>query len=150
MTPFLIIAVGLAGWAIYFRAHSRIKIIRTWPTAPAVITGSSVKKRYQHVARTHGSRRRPIYAPAVTYAYHVAGVEYRHDGISPVGWAARNPRAAQNTVERYPPGRECQVVYNPERPEEAFLEVGDGNEAILFAILGTVAIVAGLLLIRRI
>lgn len=150
MVPFLIIASGMAGWVIFFRARKRIQVIQTWPITPAIIAESHVEKTYRHANVSHGSPRRPMYTPRVKYAYHVADVDYRNDAISPVGSGSRHPTAAQSTVDRYPPGHQCDVRYNPDRPQEAYLEPGNINDARLFAIVGTVAIAVGLLLIDRV
>jgi hypothetical protein len=116
MVPFLTIAVGAAGWVIFFKSQNRIQAIQTWPTTQAIIAESCVEKAYRHTNVSHGSSRRPMYTPRVKYAYHLAGVDYRNDKVSPVGSGSRNPTAAQTTVDRYPPGHQCDVRYNPDRP----------------------------------
>lgn len=150
MTSFILIAVGVSGWVIFLNARNKIQAVGTWPTTPAIITESWVKKTYQSSAGTSGPRQRPMYTALVKYAYDLDGADYRHEGISPVGSGSKNPSAAQQTVERYPSGHKCLVYYNPARPQEAYLEAGAATDARLFAILGTLFIVVGLLLIGRV
>lgn len=150
MTPGILILFGIAGWTIFFAARRKIQAMKTWPTTPAIIAESRVEKTYRRSAMS-SKRGIPMYSPVIQYAYHVGGTDYRNFGISPVGTSgSRNSDAAQQTVDRYPPGRECLVMYNPERPQEAYLETSNAKDARLFAILGTIFIVVGLLLIGRV
>ena len=150
MTSGILILFGVAGWMIFFAARRKIQAMETWPTTPAIIAESRVEKMYRASNWSSGPRV-PMYSPVIQYAYHVGGTDYRNFGISPVGTTgSRNSDAAQQTVDRYPPGRECLVMYNPERPQEAYLETSNANDARLFAILGTISIGVGLLLIGRV
>lgn len=150
MASTILIMFGAAGWMIYFAAQRKIQAMKTWPTTPAIIAESRVEKTYRSSAMS-SARPVPMYSPVIQYAYHVGGTDYRNFGISPVGTSgSRNLDAAQQTVDRYPPGRECLVMDNPVRPQEAYLETSKANDARLFAILGTISIVIGLLLIGRV
>lgn len=103
-----------------------------WPTAPGKIIRSNMTVKSGYVAN-------------IFFEYHVNGKLYRSNRVvlgetagSEFTWGKVK---AEKYLSAYPLGKEVQVLYNPDRPEEAYLERGAGYST------GTFGVVVGSLLL---
>jgi len=81
--------------------------------------------------------------PHIEYSYTVQDAEYRKTLDFPAG-TTPTPEFAASYVEKYPPGAEVQVYYDPQQPEHATLERGiQGGDWLVF-VFGLVTVVMGL------
>lgn len=102
------------GWAIEwgFGAQARDAVAaHGWPTAPGVVTESRVLQ----------GRSSTVPSPFVRYDYRIAGELHSGSGVH-LSIAQFSGEPAHEVVARYPPGKEVQVHYDPERPETCTLE----------------------------
>ena len=77
------------------------------------------------------------YYPRVTYEYEVLGHRYRGDRVnfgSAIGYG--EPNTAQAVVDRYLPGNNIRVYYNPNNPGEAVLERTAGSSSRILIWVG--------------
>lgn len=111
---------ALADWA-------RAALSRSWPTAAARVLKSEV-------VTTLGKGPRNI--ADVRYEYEVAGKRYAGSTIRFSQGKYRFRDQAERVIERYPPGAEVAVHYDPDNPATAALETSSG--AALYTILWSV------------
>jgi hypothetical protein len=101
-------AQGIFHWTRKARTMSR------WPTVMGKITSTW--------DTLDGSR--------ITYAYNVAGHSYVGHRISWPAGSTADP-TAQELTEKYPPGSDVTVYYDPSRPTTAVLEPRNLQNAIV-------------------
>ncbi len=132
-----------------------------WPTTQGVIVSSEI----QSISRTRESTRRQrkkfgvrrvkrytVYRPLVTYRYTVNGQTYTQRNLDVNGSSEyRKQSSVQAVIEKYAPGREVTVYYNPNDPSDAMLEPGsDGTSVLLFFVLGVFMLgVAGIIAVKE-
>ena len=123
------------------RAVSMRRASRSWPSASGQVTGSEIQvKTFHFLTRMGGTSTE--YRPQIHYAYNVDGIPYQGAQITYGSIDVSQP-AAQAMLDKYPPGAEVAVYYNPKKPGEAVLEHADTGVA-WFAILGALAALIGL------
>jgi hypothetical protein len=106
-----LLALLLVGMAV--RARRRAAAAYTWPTTRGIVIASSVKS----------TSNRGSYAPKITYRYQVAGQTYE-SAVMSRNFQTGGPRnIAQAKADEYPVGRQVDVRYDPEKPQEAVLEL---------------------------
>lgn len=106
-----LLALFLAGLAI--RTRRRAAAAYAWPTTQGVVLDSTVKSTFNK-----GS-----YAPKITYGYSVGGQRYQSSVMSRDFESGSSRDTAEAKANQYPVGREVVVRYNPEKPQEAVLEL---------------------------
>lgn len=109
-----------------FLTARKVKRSETWPITDAEIVESEVKA-IGAKKRTHRAK--------IKYRYTVGGEEYTGRRVAiggEVNSAARS-RAEERTV-KYPLGSNQVVFYNPDKPQEAYLE--RNQEGAMFVFLG--------------
>lgn len=134
-------SAAIGGVIVYLGCLSYMKsrASQSWPTAQGAVVSSEVTA---HRSRSRKGRRRTTYGAEVRYEYTANGVKYSSDKISFGEYRTHNSGPAQATVDRYPPGAEVVVYYNPDQPEEAVLEPGKmGGIMILFIVGGMFGVV---------
>jgi hypothetical protein len=143
MAPAISILFGIGGWLLFVFARRKAARINAWPFTTATIAESRVDVRYSQGS----SRRIRRYCAVVRYRYEIDGTTYENDSIDQVGTASSNPERAEETVRKYRPGSTHNLRFNPDRPQESCLE--NNNSAVLFAAIGTVFFLVGVLLLFR-
>jgi hypothetical protein len=109
-----------------------------WPQVSGVITSSRVQSRRDNDGT--------VYSSEVTYDYTVDGKKmsgetvYFGDNVS-----SSSRTTASETVSKYPTGKEIQVYYSPESPDECVIEPGTTWSSYFVLILGSIFGVVGLL-----
>lgn len=100
---------------------------RGWPT----VTGRVVSSRVSRGA----DRSEADSTPWVTYAYEVGGRSYKSSILTRGDITLAGDEHAQRVVARYPKGAEVTVTYNPNNPEDAFLESFSASRSGLWGAL---------------
>ena len=118
---------------------------RDWPSVEGEIVGSDVvEERTQSQSRAGDDRR--VYRSAIRYRYRVDGADYEGDRVSLGEYATENRADAEAVTRRYPPGRRVPVHYRPGEPDASLLEPGSGGLPWLYTAIGSVFLLAGLVL----
>jgi len=119
----IIVFLAIAGVNGFIKTFQRAQSMPSWLSTQGRITESYV---HDYVDTDDGGRTL-MYTATVSYEYKVDGKFYTSNSISPAGSSSSNmKRFANDTVEKYPEGTLVEVIYNPDNPNEAFLE-RDGN-----------------------
>jgi len=109
-----VIVVALAIEAGLAYALSRGLGILSWPKAEGVILRSEVEEGLlENEVRTR-------------YRYRVGGRDHESEKRGTWGGKFRRASEADDVADRYPAGAAVGVMYNPDDPEEAYLEAGIG------------------------
>jgi len=98
-----------------------------WPTTEGRVLDSRVGKRSRPGRRTG-------YWPIVHYTYVVDGTEYVARQLSYAKRFHGSLHSVQQVLQKYPPGRQVTVCYDPANPARAVIEPGFslGNFVIIF------------------
>jgi hypothetical protein len=115
--------VGLPAAWLALHLFGKDRAIARWPRAPGTIVSSSLGSGH-YSARDHSGYYRTYtsFRPEVRFTYTVEGVEHEGSKVAREVAATNNRRAVQACVDRYPPGSEVEVYYNPTDPGVAYLE----------------------------
>ncbi len=117
--------------------------MQDWPTCPGVIIKSET--RWQR--GTDGGSSTLI--ADVQYRYEVEGRSYQGDRISLGQYGSNDPAHARDQAGQYPLGSLVDVHYDPDDPQRSFLETGWHWLNAIALVVGTVAMIAGIFLIRQ-
>lgn len=91
--------------------------------------------------------RRSVYRTAVTYEYEIKGIRYRSHRRFFGEEATGGPRSqAEQLCQKYHPGSEVTVYYNPDKPAEAVLELVVHNTLGWMTAFGVLLVSFGLLM----
>ncbi len=125
---------------------------RAWPTAPGVITASSVAKSRAQGGRGSGH---DVFTADVAYSYAAGGRALVGRRVRFEGVRATHHDDAAAIVARYPVGAAVTVHYDPTDPEHATLETGAPAWSTWRKCLGVIGVGAAIvalafLLARRI
>jgi hypothetical protein len=102
-----------------FRSQRRVWESASWSVTPGVITVSRVTSHTQYDTQDRVGYR---YVPDVQYTYTIKGQTYTGDRVS-FAILGTSQAHANAIVDRFMPGAEVSVHYNPRNPREAVLEV---------------------------
>lgn len=147
----LFAAVGLPMVWLALRAFARDRAMRDWPRAPGVITSSSVTSRVERVRDKNGLYYdSTFHDAALRYTYTVGGVTREGTKLSREG-SPTSQAGAQRYVDAYPAQKAVEVLYDPDDPATAYLEVHTSIGAIILLAFGGLwlalaALMAGLAL----
>ena len=87
---------------------------KNWPTVPGKVKSSRISYN-SSTNKTNGT-------PYVLYTFEVKGKKYQGSVINPGDLTLAGNTAAAKVVARYPAGADVAVYYNPQKPEDHFLE----------------------------
>ena len=107
-------ALVFAIWTVM--NYLKLKRLEQWGEARGTIVWSQVEV----VERAEGLSR-PYYQPDIRYTYKVGRDEYEGVRVSGSNLAYRWESDARRVVDRYPPGKEVLVRYDPDAPIESLL-----------------------------
>jgi len=116
---------------------------RSWPAVEGEIVRSEI---VEEVSTTNPGRGSRTYRPVIRYRYRVGDADFDGERVALGEYATENRADAEAVVQRYPPGRRLPVHYRPETPASAVLEPGSHGVPWLFAAIGSVFLIVGLLL----
>ncbi|CAI2719063.1 DUF3592 domain-containing protein [Nitrospina watsonii] len=138
-------AVGLGAMVYAKRIEKKAKAARFWPTASGTVKRSSVKlERSGNHAGSYNYGNRTFRAD-VHYRYKVGSRTYTNNKIMVGGQLqlALKDRAEQH-CHNYPVGTEVDVIYNPDNPQEAYLEPHEESSGFI-QLVGGVFLAIGLI-----
>lgn len=120
VTAFILLQFGLFLWATAADV-ARAEASRSWPRARGVIAASRVESKERQGGAHHSVH--------ISYGYAIAATPYagrrvRFGGIP--------PDEAEQTVARYPEGKDVEVRYDPEDRHFALLEPGAPPKTLHF------------------
>lgn len=116
-----VIIVGIAAvfGLIFYASGQKNKAAAGWPTVPGKVVSSEV----QTLRSGGGGPNDLSFEPNVVYSYTVDGQTFSGNKVNFSAFRSTNKAAPQKTVDRYLPGTEVTVHYNPKKPQEAVLEI---------------------------
>ena len=136
-----LIAIGIGSTALYAcRSNKRERVeMLGWPSVPGRITDRRLERR-----SGSGTSSGFTYTPAFRYAYSVDGVEHTGDTRN-LDWSSGSIRwLAQRRMARTPDA--LPVRYDPADPAKSTLAPPGRSDVWIWAIVGVVLIVTGLVL----
>jgi Protein of unknown function (DUF3592) len=93
----------------------------SWPKTNGVILESTVQSEWAGA----GGSRIFVVCPKVTYEYQVEGKKYTSSQLALIERNSADENLARRKAEKYSPGQQVEVFYNPRKPGFAVLAVGD-------------------------
>ena len=135
MTVLLAVAATLVGvlaliaGAVIGRAAVAIVMLarrsRRWPTVPGRVLRSEIRDG----------------RASIRYEYVVQHQRHEASEIAAGEWPYQTRRTASRRLERYPPGPEVTVYYDPRRPTLAMLEPGFSTGVLYLPLVASVLLV---------
>ena len=129
-----VIGAGSFGVGVFLRWRAASS--RNWPWTMGTVVNARIREEV-HVAE-HG-RAYSRYYPEVAYEYVVEGRTYRSKRIRFGGLPfvySTDREEIETWLADYPGGRQVQVYYHPQRPEEAVLQPGGSTAAAILIVVG--------------
>lgn len=126
--PFLILALVFV--YLWRRNNQRARASQQWAETMGVVGASAVQAR---TSSSGSGGTTTSHYPEVLYEYTVAGRKYMGQRVnfgSAVGYG--NRATAQAIADRYVPGSQVRVYYNPVNPADAVLERDAGTSSKIF------------------
>lgn len=123
----------VAGLWLIWRVRAQSAAAQTWPIAAGTIRSSEVQ-----TYKTKGGKQ---YMAKVAYDYAVDGASFTGDRLRFSDYA-RALSAAEADVAKYSVGAPVEVLYDPQRPQQATLEAATRGYSVLGLVL---ALTGGLL-----
>lgn len=114
--------IGLAVVLVAVDIYLVVWLLRSWLHARASQRWRTTPGRIVSATRKELRGRPPQYLTRVSYAYTVDGREYESGSIRFADQGSFNDAEAQAILDRYKPGTEVTVHYDPARPSRAVLE----------------------------
>ena len=142
-------AVGIPMVWIGLHFLGRDRAIARWPCAPGVMISSIIETSRSSPSRDKQgfSYDYEVYTPVVRYTYSVAGQVLEGDRVAREVVATTSRAPVQACVEKYSPGKEVAVLYNPSDPKTAYLETRRSLGAVIVLAFGGFWIALGVLLV---
>lgn len=136
------VVVGVAGLvvlALGIRNLRRAAATKAWQTTTGEVSSATVATRESTLSPTEDGeppKPRTLYRADVTYRYTVQGRAYegRRVGFDDVELSSEGP--AQAVVDRYAPGTQVTVSFDPANPADAVLEPGVSKASLVVPALG--------------
>jgi hypothetical protein len=120
---FLLIPIGCAAFGTYFLMRCRRNYLKAqatydWPSTPGTVVVSEIKEM--------GPSDNLTYDPIVTYEYHLDGKAFRSSKLKIADEFLTDGSYAQaeELTRNFPIGRNVDVIYNPDAPQESVLVEG--------------------------
>jgi hypothetical protein len=120
--------LGSALIVIAWQKKRSIPITDSWLPAQGNILSSEVK---EHSAVNPGSNSQTVFSPMVRYQYTCAGRSFSGFRLTfnPVDYTRSQ---AEQIANRFSPGNQATIYYDPLHPEEAVLERSTNNYNLIF------------------
>lgn len=138
-----LVLIGLIFVAIAPFNIKKGKKSQQWPQTEGKVTASEVEIRQE--TDTEGDMS-TYYYPRIHYEYQVNGEKFLSSKYRLLD-ASMTKKNAQQLVESYSPGQTVVVYYDPNKPADAVLITGAPKFLYIFAVIGAILIVAGLLVL---
>lgn len=136
----ILLVLGIVFFIIGRVSTKRSQIARTWPTVPGSVVRSEVVTHTEYDSDNNAST---SYEPVVCYQYSLMGQTVTGTRIA-YGANRFSYKKSFEICSQYPLGAQVLVHYNPEKVEDATLEVvARGGKT--FTVVGVVCLVLGVL-----
>jgi hypothetical protein len=143
-------AVGLPMVWLGLHFLGRDRAIARWPRAPGAVISSSIETSRSQGRDEQGySYVYDSYMPVVRYTYRVAGRVLEGDQVARVVEWTTSRAPVQACIDRYPPGKEVMVLYDPSDPKTAYLEARRSVGAVIILAFGGFWIALGTFLFAQ-
>ena len=119
--PIILILVSLSFWGGLLYIWIKGRSVESWPSTTGKVIKSYVKEELDHDPE-NGSML--MYSPHIEYEYIVDSVRYIDSRVGLVEGASSWKAPAERKVNLFPDGLDVEVYYNPNKPEESYLERG--------------------------
>jgi hypothetical protein len=140
-------AVGLPMVWIGLHFLGRDRAIARWPCAPGVVISSGIEtSRGQGRDQQGFTYNYNSYTPVARYTYRVGGQVLEGNRVARAVTSNTDRAPIQACINRYPPGKEIMVRYDPGDPKTAYLEVRRSLGAVILLAFGGLWIALGTLL----
>jgi hypothetical protein len=145
LLPVVFLGLGVALFLAGQAQRRKAKLVESWPTTPGVIQMCDLEEH--HSTDSDGMTSR-TYEPVIEYDYRFMGMTYTGNQyrMGSKG-SSYNRKKAETIASRYPINTRVDVRYNPDKPEEAVLELGSASAPILMTIGAIFAVVGAVLLV---
>ena len=138
-----LVCVGVGGFFTFYLGlpmYRRAVASQSWPTADGRIQTSRVETLRDNKGKTR-------YTSAVQFAYEVQGQNYESAYVWPSGGYSSSSQAPhQEVVDRYPPGKQVKVYYDPQKPQFGVLEPGVTSTNYVVLGVGGIFFLVGLVM----
>ena len=124
---------------------------KDWPAAPGKILSSQVQSGNSNShgpARTTGTGSRRRYSVDVRYRYEVDGQKFEGSRLRFGNVSYKKRSKAQKETDRFLPGKEVEVFYDPANPQSSVLIKGSGLSWLAVGLGGTMFILGLVVLIK--
>ena len=122
--PYACILVGCGLFALGIIILKLLANSKSWPRTSGVILESSVQPGSFRI----GGSFNYIVSPKVSYEYQVKGRKYVSSRLALIERNSASENLARRKAEKFAPGQQVDVYYDPKKPESATLTVGDPTE----------------------
>jgi hypothetical protein len=123
--PFIIIGlfIALVGFSMFFpawnaRKHDQIR--ESWPAAKGTVMSPAVVREVEVTGR--GGRRQKLFDVSIKYQFR-AGGQLRFGSSVSFRRSLYDAAGVAHVTQQYPAGATVTVHYNPEEPQESYLEM---------------------------
>jgi len=138
-----LVILGLVFVVITPLSIKRGKKSENWPQTQGNVISSEVEIRQE--IDTEGDTS-TYYYPRIHYEYNVGGEKFQSSKYRFLD-ASMTRSKANELVGSYSPGQTVTVYYDPAKPAEAVLITGAPKFLFVFAVIGGLLIIAGLLVL---
>jgi len=105
----------------------------SWTSTNGTVVQSAINKELRRKYRLFGDYN---YQPDIKYQYSVNGRQYSSSEISVADWfTTSNLSEAEEITARYPLNGKVPVYYDPNRPDQSYLEIGIPGR-VIWALVG--------------
>jgi len=143
LLPCLCLAGGICLVVLGIIFQKKLKDSKFWPKTNGVILESTVQSEW-----VGAGSRIFVVCPKVTYEYEVDGEKYTSSQLALIEHNSPDENLARRKAEKYSPGQQVEVFYNPRKPKFAVLSVGDPTAGKLpygITVFGVVLIISGVI-----
>jgi preprotein translocase subunit SecG len=124
---FVLIGIGLSIKGVF--VYNEDKDSETWPQAPGIIIHSSLGEEENEKGEIS-------YFADIKFQYSVDSVTYTNDRLSYWRILGSDPKIFEPKLLKYPLNKKVIVYYNPENPEQGYLEPGVSFGSFIYLIFG--------------
>ena len=137
----LFFAVGVVFAYFGYSSYQLGTQSKDWPVAKGSVIQSEIRESRRTTGSGTNKRTVTELRPEVKYTYNLDGQSYESSRIT---FGAINKLDAGKTVARYPKGKQIDVFYNPQKPDQAVLEPGtDPTGSLVFIGIGVILAFVG-------
>lgn len=137
-TLLMLAGMGCLLYVVIF-IQRKVQEVRTWPSVTGQVIEAGLSRSSSGGMETHNT----TYGAKITYQYQVKNKVYRASTLKPGGQLELSTTShAGKKLKRYGLNQEVTVFYNPQKPEEAYLEKEE-EVSVLYGGIGIFLILVG-------